>query len=78
MTTNKARFHITIEVNVDLDYEELWPDGDGPLDPTEDDVRRLISKEGGPSRIIDEWNLQDDLDLYVHKLKEKQNVPGTP
>jgi len=72
MTSKKARFKIDIEVSVELAYEELWPDGDGPTYPTEEDVHKLISQEGGPSRIIDEWNLMDDLRLYVHKLEDKK------
>lgn len=54
------RFRISITCEVELDLDDLWPDGDAPDNPTEQDVRRLIDRDGGPIRILDDWNLWDD------------------
>ena len=51
------RFQIIYIMDVTLDEDELWPDGDAPENPTADDVRELIEAEGGIVQVIDDWNL---------------------
>jgi hypothetical protein len=53
------KFRITYTIDVTLTEAEMWPDEDGPANPTAEDVARLIRKEGGFPHIIDEWNLDD-------------------
>jgi hypothetical protein len=53
--TTEPSFYVTIQVNVTLKRSEMWPDGDGPDDPTETDVLALIRDEGGPVEILREW-----------------------
>ena len=79
------KFTINIECSVDMDLDELWPDGDAPENPTAKDVEDLIEKCGGPVDIIDEWNLRDDFLLFVYQIKEQfiecpecASKPGSP
>lgn len=65
------KFTINIECSVDMDLDELWPDGDAPENPTAKDVENLIEKSGGPVGIIDDWNLRDDFLLFVYPIKEQ-------
>lgn len=53
----KKSFSIDIEGSYTLTVEQLWPDGDWPENPTEEDVLALIEKAGGANRIIAEWDL---------------------
>lgn len=53
------RFQITYTVDVTLDADELWPDGDAPENPTAADARNLIQKSGGIYRVLDDWNLRE-------------------
>lgn len=57
-----TKFRITYTLDVTLNAEDIWPDGDAPENPTAEDVADLICKEGGFPKIIDEWNLDDGLD----------------
>ncbi|NBU69879.1 MAG: hypothetical protein EBS53_00225 [Bacteroidetes bacterium] len=57
------KFIIRYEAEATLDVKALWPDGDAPENPTEDDVRELIESCGGIHRVLDDWNL-GDRDLY--------------
>jgi len=66
---NKPKFLLSIEMNVELSVEELWPDGDGPENPTEEDVVDLINAEGGVPEILNDWNLSDLVKIYVSKVK---------
>lgn len=73
-TKPEPSFYVTIDVAVTLKKSELWPDGDGPADPTEADVLALIKSEGGPVEILREWNLIDDIDLRVTRCKTDAEI----
>lgn len=69
--TDKKRvvFNITIEASADLEIEDLWPDGDAPENPTVEDVEKLIESDGGPKRILRDWNLDSDLAVDVTRYE---------
>lgn len=59
-------FRLSLDIMVDLSVDDLWPDGDAPENPTEDDVHALISKSGGARQIVIDWNLvtyDDEFDV---------------
>jgi hypothetical protein len=56
-------FHITIEGDWVLARDQIWPDGDGPENPTVDDVRAVLPDN--VSLLISEWNLRPDVDVWV-------------
>lgn len=53
------KFRIIYELSSTLTEKQLWPDGDGPKNPTIEDVENLIEDSGGIIQVIDEWNLDD-------------------
>ena len=53
------RFRITYTVDVSLNADELWTNGDAPENPTAADARDLIQKSGGIYRVLDDWNLRE-------------------
>lgn len=57
------RFTIAFR-DVELDLDELWPDGDGPANPTTSDVAALIARCGGIAPVIDDWNLISGATVY--------------
>lgn len=59
------KFTICYTIEATLAVEDLWPDGDAPDNPTEEDVEALIESDGGFPKIIDDWNLQDDGEYSV-------------
>ena len=68
-------FHFSISVETSLGIEDIWPDGDAPENPTVDDVLKVIAKCGGKRRVLEDWNLVDDLDLDVSDSKTSKHVP---
>lgn len=53
---SSTTFTLEFVVSSELTLDELWPDGDAPDDPTEEDVKRLVEDQD-PLRIASEWNL---------------------
>lgn len=66
----RKSFSISYLLDVILTTDELWPNGDGPSNATEEDVERLISKSGGMEKIISAWNLSDDGQLTISELEK--------
>jgi hypothetical protein len=64
MTEKKKLFEICIEYRETLSAKEIWPDGDGPENPTEDDVYEAMQNYGPWTGVILEWNF-DDPDVTV-------------
>lgn len=59
------QFRFYIEKTILLNEDEIWPDGDGPENPTTEDVWEEVRKEGGTAKILDNWNLINNLDLVI-------------
>ena len=57
------KFVIVYEVAANIEPSQLWPNGDGPVNPTPEDVKREIQNHGGITRVLDAWNL-DELAHY--------------
>lgn len=76
MTCPKAgpTFHFSISAEISLDVDQIWPDGDAPENPTVDDVLAVIKACGGKRRVIQDWDLDDDLDLTVSDAKTSKTV----
>lgn len=63
-----AKFYIRVEGYVQLDAEDIWPDGDGPTNPTAADVQKVVDDTcglEGLGGLLKEWNLEDDCDITV-------------
>ena len=56
---SKEDFVVTLTYECTLGYWELWPDDDGPDNPTLSDVAELIREYGGPALAASDWNLTD-------------------
>ncbi len=68
-------FHFSIEADLSLDVQDIWPDGDAPANPTLEDVLAVIKKCGGARRILEDWNLIDDLGVSVSDGTRGMRVP---
>lgn len=58
-------FEVTFSGSFRLAIDEVWPNGDAPEKPTPADVVRKMMKEGSKTRLLDDWNLGDDLTIIV-------------
>ena len=62
------KFSISYTIDVILDESQIWPDRDGPSNPTAEDVLQVIDQFGGIRRVIDDWDLDPGgdghLDVY--------------
>ena len=38
---------------------EVWPDGEGPLDPTAFDVAEEMGNGGSVKRVLEDWNMNE-------------------
>ena len=73
--TKRVRVTISVECSRTMPREHIWPDGDGPENPTEDDVIKLIRGDLGIKnrpiegedviRLLSEWNLTQHATLDV-------------
>ena len=52
----------------ELTEEEIWPDKDGPEDPTAEDVIDAMKSYGRPGDVIRDWALDDGLKINVDYL----------
>ena len=65
------KFRIHYKCVSDLNVFDLWPDGDGPDNPTTADVRQLVRECGGIYNVLGEWNLHEhDGDWFVEEIDE--------
>lgn len=65
-------FTVTITCTVELTVDEVWPDNDGPKDPTAEDVAEAMQqyKDGrslGKRKTLEDWALLDEdfMEVYV-------------
>ncbi len=58
-------FLIQVTGAVRLTKSQLWPDGDGPENPTVEDVEELIEESGGISCVIRDWGLEESFEPDV-------------
>jgi hypothetical protein len=52
-------FTFTFQCTVTLDETQIWPDMDGPEDPTANDVLAVIDDCGGAREVLRDWSLDD-------------------
>lgn len=71
---NTKTFHFSIEADVSLDVDEIWPDKNAPENPTLEDVIAVIRKDGGMRAVLEEWGLQNDIRLTVSDGKNSEVV----
>lgn len=64
-------FRITFSGSFSMTKEEIWPDGDAPAYPKSKDVIEKMRNSGNKSKLLDDWNLENDLDITV--VDEKGN-----
>lgn len=76
----KPTFTLSISIDATLGWDEIWPDGDAPENPTCDDVRAVfLGKNHRPgasiTRQIEDWNLDPtDRDIFItddRKMNER-------
>ena len=64
-TVSKEQFRITFSGTFSMTTEEIWPDGDGPENPTASDVKNRMINQGGKASLLSGWNLETDLDIAI-------------
>ena len=64
----EPRFRVAIISSDTLTIRQLWPDDNAPEKPTVDDVLQLIRDDGGPDRVLRDWNLsvRVEVDMVGH------------
>jgi len=67
---SKSRFYIEITYEAEFPIDSLWPDKDGPENPTVEDVQRLI-RGVGIEEVAHDWFLRGDARLHVQRLGVK-------
>lgn len=62
------KFVIVYEIAANIEPSQLWPDGNGPGDPTSEDIKQEIENHGGVTRVIEKWNLEDLAHYEVYEV----------
>lgn len=78
---DRHRFHIRYEIDLVLNLDEIWPDGDAPENPTIEDVYKAMgNKDGTPPTntsaldIIHDWNLDDGTQIEVRPVQTRDQA----
>ena len=58
-------FFITVESDSFMTYEDVWPDGNIPENPTAQDVLEAMKKDGDKWTVISDWGL-NDREINIH------------
>jgi hypothetical protein len=61
--TRATAFTITLPP-VQLEVHEVWPDDDAPRNPTAEDVVDKMRETGTPARVLSDWGLVSELEVY--------------
>jgi len=67
MNHDEARQTFTVCFpDVSLSIEDIWPDGDAPVNPT---ARDVVERMGGSSvgAVIRDWNLVDEIHVLCNR-----------
>lgn len=59
------KFTFTIECEVELGLDHVWPDGDAPAKPTAEEAAKVVEKCGGLSCVIRDWGLDHDMTMTI-------------
>lgn len=62
------KFVIVYEIAANVEPSQLWPDGNGPENPTSEDIKQEIGNHGGVTRAIEKWNLEDLAHYEVYEV----------
>ncbi|RKZ99308.1 MAG: hypothetical protein DRQ42_08030 [Gammaproteobacteria bacterium] len=66
------RFNLEITSgHIVLTADQIWPDGDGPDNPTAEDVLARIEADGGALTVLDGWFLDDNMMVYCSEVKPR-------
>lgn len=58
-------FLVTISDYIEMTVEDIWPDGDGPENPTDEDVATAMREYGSKQRVLRDWELLNDVTVSV-------------
>lgn len=76
MMSEPRKFRVSFDGEIMLTSDQIWPDGDGPDEPTAIDVAALMRREGTICTLLQEWNLDDALDVYVDEQPIRLVAPS--
>lgn len=51
-----------------LTADQIWPNGDGPINPTVADVRAEFAKAGRPASAARDWGIDDALIVDIVEM----------
>jgi len=69
------KFRISIDLDVVLDENAIWPDGDRPENPTAADVLKVLD-QGDMGEILSSWNLEIDAEWVVVEVPDAELAKG--
>lgn len=67
---------IELEGYLNLDVEDIWPDGDAPEEVTAEAVAELM-RQDTKRRTLDDWCLIDELRVAVHVHRRNPEYHGS-
>ncbi len=66
---------ITVEFPfVEMKVDDVWPDDDGPANPTAEDVLEQMKRYGSKRTVIFDWALLDDIEISVSAFIDGKHV----
>jgi len=68
-------FFVTVDLDITMDVNEIWPDGDAPENPTVKDVVNVMEEcSYSPINLLSEWSLDRYLTITVTDGKGGRGV----
>lgn len=65
MGSGMKNFCVEVEGLMNMDVNELWPNGDAPKNPTAADVVKVVEENGSLYRFVQDWGVLDVLEVSV-------------
>ena len=63
------QFVVTFDGEVTLERDEVWPDQDGPTNPTAEDVAAVMRKCGRMGDVLHDWMLAPCIEVRVDGVR---------
>ena len=65
-----SKFRVEYYLEVILDEDRIWPDGDIPIDPAKEDVANAMERYGLPYEVIQDWNFHTSNNFGKFKVSK--------
>lgn len=68
-TETRTTITVSIQGCIELEVEQVWPDGDAPRGVTAAAVKAAMERSGCKIDVLDEWGFTPDIEVHVDVVR---------